>query len=248
MKARPTEQIVTLIAIALTFASGAMDVASFTRLGNVFSSVMTGNIVLFGLAIARGSPSLAGHTAVSAAGYVAGVAGGTLISYRFRPTGTGKPDDHGNRAGAVPGHVTWALAAELIMLAGFTVGWEISGASPAGWAQFCLLATAAAAMGVQASAVRDMGLTDVSTTYLTGTLTGLVSSLVRPDSDTPHGVRRFGVLGGLALGAILSGLLIATAADAVPALPLAALIFTLVLASGSRSHPRRGRAAPPPCA
>jgi len=248
MKARPTEQIVTLTAIALTFASGAMDVASFTRLGNVFSSVMTGNIVLFGLAIARGSLSLAGHTAVSAAGYVAGVAGGTLISYRFRPTGTGKPDDHGNRAGAVPGHVTWALAAELIMLAGFTVGWEISGASPAGWAQFCLLATAAAAMGVQASAVRDMGLTDVSTTYLTGTLTGLVSSLVRPDSDTPHGVRRFGVLGGLALGAILSGLLIATAADAVPALPLAALIFTLVLASGSRSHPRRGRAAPPPCA
>ena len=35
-------------------------------------------------------------------------------------------------------------------------------------------------MGVQASAVNEMGLTNVSTTFLTGTLTGLVSSLVSP--------------------------------------------------------------------
>jgi uncharacterized membrane protein YoaK (UPF0700 family) len=84
-------------------------------------------------------------------------------------------------------------------------------------------------MGVQASAVNEMGLTHVSTTFLTGTLTGLVSSLARPGQDTPHGRRRFGVLIGLAAGAGLSGLLMATAADVVPALPLAALITTLVL-------------------
>ncbi len=103
----------------------------------------------------------------------------------------------------------WALVAELILLAGFTAGWEISGARPAGWVQFCVLATAAAAMGVQSSTVRSMGLSEVSTTYLTGTLTGLVSSLVSPGQDTPHGLRRFGVLIGLAAGASLSGLLVA---------------------------------------
>jgi uncharacterized membrane protein YoaK (UPF0700 family) len=86
-------------------------------------------------------------------------------------------------------------------------------------------------MGMQASAVKEMGLTDVSTTFLTGTLTALVSSLVSPGQDTPHGARRFGVLIGLAVGAGLCGLLLATAADGVPALPLAALIATLVLAS-----------------
>ena len=43
----------TLIAIALTFGSGATDVASFTRLGGVFTSVMTGNIVFFGLAVSK---------------------------------------------------------------------------------------------------------------------------------------------------------------------------------------------------
>jgi uncharacterized membrane protein YoaK (UPF0700 family) len=86
-------------------------------------------------------------------------------------------------------------------------------------------------MGLQSSAVRDMGLSDVSTTYLTGTLTGLVSSLVSPGQDTPHGLRRFGVLIGLAVGASLCGLLVAIAADGVPALPLAAIITTLVLAA-----------------
>jgi len=74
MNTRPREQTLTLIAIALTFGSGAADVASFTRLGFVFTSVMTGNIVLLGLAVARGSLTLASHTVVSIGGYIVGVA------------------------------------------------------------------------------------------------------------------------------------------------------------------------------
>jgi uncharacterized membrane protein YoaK (UPF0700 family) len=222
------QQILTLMAIALTFASGAADVASFTRLGDVFTSVMTGNIVLWGLAAARGSLTLASHTAVSIAGYIAGVAGGTWIAHGVKHAEAG-PDT--NRADVLPTHVIWVLLAELTLLAGFAVGWEVSGAAPAGWAQFGLLATLAAAMGIQSSAVKDMGLTEVSTTYLTGTLTGLVSSLVSPGQDTPHGLRRFGVLIGLVAGASLCGLLVATAADGVPALPLAALITTIAAAT-----------------
>ena len=228
MNTRPRQQILTLIAIALTFGSGATDVASFTRLGGVFTSVMTGNIVLGGLAVAQRSLSLASHTAVSIAGYIVGVAGGTWIAHGFKMA---TPPDEEGRASVLPAHVNWTLLAELILLAGLTVGWEVTGASPAGWAQFCLLAVTAAAMGVQASAVKEMGLTDVSTTFLTGTLTGLVSSLVSPGQDTPHGPRRFGVLIGLAAGAGLCGMLVAIAPDSVPALPLAALITTLILAA-----------------
>jgi len=257
MDDRPQQRILTLIAIALTFASGATDVASYTRLGNVFTSVMTGNIVLLGLAVARHSLTLASHTLVSIAGYITGVAGGTWIAHGFRVAGAaagsgaagsgaagaaakggawvmgGAAADEG-RASGLPGHVGWALLAELILLCGLTVGWEIDGASPAGWAQFCLLAVAAAAMGVQSSTVKYMGLSEVSTTYLTGTLTGLVSSLLSPKQPTQHRARRFGVLIGLATGAALSGLLIATAADAAPALPLAALATCLLLASAPR--------------
>jgi len=233
MKTRPTQQILTLIAIALTFGSGAADVASFTRLGDVFTSVMTGNIVLWGLAVARGSLTLASHTAVAIAGYIAGVAAGTWIARGAKEASAG-------REGVLPSHVTWVLLGELTLLAGFAVGWEVSGSSPAGWAQFGLLATLAAAMGVQSSAVNDMGLTQVSTTYLTGTLTGLVSSLVSRGQDTPHGLRRFGVLIGLVAGASLCGLFVATAADAVPVLPLAALVTTLVLATGPGGRNARG--------
>ncbi len=225
----------TLIAIALTFGSGATDVASFTRLGGVFTSVMTGNIVLWGLSAAQRSVSLASHTAVSIAGYIAGVAGGTWVAHGFKASASasaaGGAGAGAGRDSMLPGHVNWALFAELILLAGLTAGWEITGARPAGWEEFVLLAVTAAAMGVQASAVNEMGLTHVSTTFLTGTLTALVSSLASPGKETQQGGRRFGVLIGLAAGAGLCGLLVATAADVVPALPLAALITTLVLAS-----------------
>src|SRR5271165_6481045 len=232
MSTWPRQRVLTLIAIALTFASGAADVTSFTRLGNVFTSVMTGNIVLWGLAVARGSLTLASHTAVAVGGYIAGVAVGTWVARGFK-------EDEPSQDAVLPSHVIWVLLAELTLLAGFAAGWEVSGASPAGWAQFSLLATLAAAMGVQSSAVNDMGLTQVSTTYLTGTLTGLVSSLVSPGQDTPHGGRRFGVLIGLVAGASLCGLFVATAADVVPALPLAALVATLVLATGPGWRPAR---------
>jgi len=245
MNTRPRQQILTVIAIALTFGSGAADVASFTRLGGVFTSVMTGNIVLWGLAAARGSLTLASHTAVSIAGYIAGVAGGAWIAHGVKAApevkGTVSASASADDEGALPGSVLWVLLAQLTLLAGFTVGWEVTGASPAGWAQFGLLATLAAAMGLQSSAVNNMGLTEVSTTYLTGTLTGLVSSLASPGQDTPHGLRRFGVLIGLVAGASLCGLLVATAADGVPALPLAALVTTIAAANGLgwRPPPRR---------
>ncbi len=137
----------------------------------------------------------------------------------------------GDGRGGGRAHVTWALLAELTLLGGFAVGWEVTGGRPGGWAQFCLLAAGAAGMGVQSSAVKHMGLTEVSTTYLTGTLTGLVSSLVSPGPPAQDRWRRLGVLLGLAAGASLTGLLVATAPDGVPALPLAALITCVVLAT-----------------
>jgi uncharacterized membrane protein YoaK (UPF0700 family) len=233
MNTWPRQQIMTVIAIALTFGSGAMDVASFTRLGDVFTSVMTGNIVLWGLAAASRSVSLASHTAVSIAGYITGVMLGTWVAHGFK-----SHEEHQQRV--LSDHVLWALLTELVLLAGFTGGWEATGARPSGWEQFCLLAVAASAMGVQSSSVRDMGIADVSTTYLTGTLTGLVSSLASPGKDTPHGVRRFGVLFGLLAGALLSGLLLATGADGVPVLPLAALLLALLLGTRPRDAEDRG--------
>lgn len=220
----------TVIAVLLTFASGASDVASFTRLGNVFTSVMTGNMIIFGLSLARGSVSLAAHTAAAFAGYVAGVAVCTRLAWyhsRRRPP---------TPAAAVPGdtwppHITLTLLVEMTLFAGVVAGWELTGSNPAGTAQYVILVVAACAMGIQSAAVNQMGLGNVSTTFLTGTLTGLVSALVRPDGKSA-GLRRPGVLLGLVIGAILAGLLLANAPAVVPLLPLAAVTAAALLGSG----------------
>lgn len=235
MPARPTARTMTVIAVLLTFASGASDVASFTRLGNVFTSVMTGNITVFGLSLARGSVSLAAHTAVAFAGYVAGVVVGTRIGWHFagkRSQGAAVQAPGGHW----PAHMTLTLLVEVALFGGVIVGWELTGSHPAGAAQFIILAAAACGMGIQSAAVNQMGLGNVSTTFLTGTLTGLVSALVRPDTG-PAGRRRPGVLLGLLAGAVLAGVFLANVPAVVPVLPFAAIIAAVV--AGSRAS--RGR-------
>jgi uncharacterized membrane protein YoaK (UPF0700 family) len=241
------DQLLTLIAIALTFGSGATDVGAFTRLGGVFTSVMTGNIVFFGLAAAERSVSLATHTTVAIAGYIAGVAVATWVLHGAATRGErsaveaevanadtdtdtdAAADAELDRAAVLPRYVSWALFAEIVLLAGAAIGWEITGARPLGWAQFVLLAVTAAAMGMQSATVNEMGFSNFSTTFLTGTLTWLVSSAARPGGDPSGGLRRLSALIALALGAGLSGLLVANAARVVPVLALIAIVAALVL-------------------
>jgi uncharacterized membrane protein YoaK (UPF0700 family) len=223
----PPAQVITIVAVFLTFASGASDVTALTRLGNVFTSVMTGNMTVFGLSLARQSVSLGAHTATAVGGYIVGVAAATVIG-RHRAErdsgtaagkpGSGKPASGRQAGGEWPPRMTLTLAIELLLLAGVLTGWELSGSHPAGTAQYVILAAAACAMGLQSAAVNRMGLGNVSTTYLTGTLTGLVSSIFRPEEKV--GWRRPAILAGLVAGAVLAGLLLAAAGWAVPLLPI----------------------------
>jgi uncharacterized membrane protein YoaK (UPF0700 family) len=220
----------TVIAVLLTFASGASDVASFTRLGNVFTSVMTGNMTVFGLALARGSAPLAAHTGVAFAGYVTGVVAGTRIAvHRDDRSADGRAAGAGGE-GDWPPRTTLALLTELALLAGVLTGWELTGSQPVGAAQFVILVLAACAMGIQSATVNHIGLSGVSTTFLTGTLTGLVSAIVRRDGKV--GLRRPTVLGGLVLGAVLAGILGGTAPAGVPLLPLFGVAAAVTLGSG----------------
>jgi uncharacterized membrane protein YoaK (UPF0700 family) len=204
-----------------------MDVASFTRLGNVFASVMTGNIVLLGLSLARGSVSQASHTATAVAGYVIGVAVGTRVAWFHARRVPSSSDDSDS---PWPPHVTMAFLIEFLLLAIVTVFWEATGGHPSGLTQFVMLVMAACAMGIQSAAVTDMGLKEVSTTFLTGTLTALIRSLAAPGGPKA-GLRRPGVLFGLVGGALLSGLFVAYVPDLMPALPLGAIVTVIVLGS-----------------
>jgi uncharacterized membrane protein YoaK (UPF0700 family) len=228
---RPPERALTAIAILLTFASGASDVASFTRLGGVFTSVMTGNMAVFGLSLARASASLAAHTVAAVAGYVLGVALGTQIAWHHTARRNSSLSKEKIAGEDWPPHILLTLLTEFVLFVGVVVGWEVTGTQPAGAAQFVILILAACAMGVQSAAVNQMGLGNVSTTYLTGTLTGLVTAVARPDGRRA-GLRRPGVLLGLLLGAVLAGVFVANVAAVVPFLPLLAVGTAAALESG----------------
>jgi uncharacterized membrane protein YoaK (UPF0700 family) len=203
------------LVVLLTLTTGAVDVTSFLALGNVFSSVVTGDMVLLGAAAGTGRPELAVHSGVALAGYMAGVLAGAPLADRW----------HHHATGAWPPSVTVSLAVELVILVAFTVGWELAGTHPSGGGQLALVAVLAAAMGLQAAAVRRLG--QMSTTYLTSTLTALVAGLVT--GSKPDGMARsLGVLATLILGAIAASVLLKEARAWVPLVILVPLGLVIV--------------------
>jgi uncharacterized membrane protein YoaK (UPF0700 family) len=200
--------------VLLTLTTGAVDASCFLHLGNVFSSVITGNLVLLGLSTATLSASLAIHSGVALAGYSAGVLAGTPIAAR-RATGQGP----------WPPSVTVTLMAEFVVLAVFSAGWEAAGSHPGSTTQLLLIAGLAGAMGIQSAAVRQLG--GMSTTYLTGTLTAVVADLVTRNRQ-PGLARSIGVLVAIVSGAAVGGLVTEHAPAWQPAViltPLAVVVL-----------------------
>jgi len=211
------------LVVVLALTTGAVDAATYLRLGKVFSSVITGNLALLGISAGQRSAGLAVNAGLALAGYGLGVlAGGALA---------GTPEDD---QPAWPRPVTVTLAAELLLLAAFSGGWLVAGGHPSGSPRLALLAAAAAGMGMQAAAVRRLG--RMSTTYLTSTLTGLLEALAirRWPAEWQ---RSTGVLAAFAVGAVLGGLAALWAPAAVPAavlVPLAAVVACSLPAAAAR--------------
>jgi uncharacterized membrane protein YoaK (UPF0700 family) len=195
------------LVVLLTLTTGAVDAATFLGLGTVFSSVITGNMVLLGIAAGTGRAALALHSGVALIGYSAGV----MLGAPFASRRSGSPP-------AWPRGVTITLALEVVVLLGFTAGWEITGTHPTGSAQVLLVIVLAAAMGMQSTAVRQLG--QMSSTYLTSTLTGLLAGLATR-TKVDGAWRSVGVLVAIVIGAVAGSLVIKNA----PAwLPLVILI------------------------
>lgn len=218
--------------VLLTLTTGAVDASCFLHLGNVFSSVITGNLVLLGVAAATQSASLAIHSGVALAGYSAGVLIGAPIATRRARGGE-----------TWPLSVSVTLVAEFCVLAAFSVGWELTGGRPGSTAQVLLIAALAVAMGIQSAAVRQLG--GMSTTYLTGTLTAVVTELVTRDRG-PGFARSVGVLAAIVSGAVVGGLVAEHAPAWLPAAimtPLAVVVIASVTfeMTDTRAGPRPDR-------
>lgn len=199
------------LVVVLAIASGATDALGFLALGNAFTSVMTGNMVLFGVAAAHGDGSEMLLTAVAIGAFVAGAALGARIA------GTAAPGDP-----VWPRAVTVALVVELVLFAGVSIAWWGFGAEPPRAAFLPMLAAAAAALGLQSSAIQRFGVSGLSTTYLTGTLTTVVIRLV-----SGHGVRAVRHSALILLGLVVGAAAMAGLLASVPMLAPVLLVGTV---------------------
>jgi uncharacterized membrane protein YoaK (UPF0700 family) len=209
--------------IALTASTASLDVTAFLRLGGVFASVMTSNLVFVGIAVVKTEAAFGARCAVAILSYVVGVGVGSAIA---------PPSGQENRLGTRP--LSLLLTGELAILVGYTIWWMIIGGHPQGWTQLVLLGAVACTMGGQSAATRQLGNPDASTTYLTGTLTSLVSSVAARQRPDPEAVA---VILALVAGAAAGVGLLEAAPITVPLLALAGVGTTVVVSwrIGSRT-------------
>lgn len=215
-----------LLIVLLAINSGAIDAIGFIALGGAFSSVMTGNMVLIGISAAHADGALARTAVLSLVCFIVGCAVGARIAGKAR-TGDG----------IWPAPIRQALIVELLLVIGVLVGWELTGPDRSGAAPLAMLGANALALGVQSSAMQRFGVAGLSTTYLTGTLTTVVSRLALREP-----VRRVGpsaaILAGLIVGAFLGALLAIHANAWAPVLPLvlvaAAVTVPILVWKGAR--------------
>jgi uncharacterized membrane protein YoaK (UPF0700 family) len=170
--------------LLLTWTAGCLDALSFLGLGHIFVANMTGNTVLFGLAIAQGDWLEMLRSLISMLGFSLGALGGTLLVER----------NYEQNGGRWLPQVLLALGIEAALLLVFALGWPLVNARrtihPVA---DVLLALSALAMGQQSAIALSLDVPGVSTTYITGTITTLMASLGRRlfvDTQKPRAAAR----------------------------------------------------------
>jgi len=214
----PTVRRRHLLLVVLAGTSGALDAFGFLALGGVFASVMTGNLVLLGLGAGTRTGSLVAHAAVAVGAYATGVLVGA-----WTMRGHGPSDGAG-----WSGRLQSLVALELLLVGAVAIAWPLVPHRASTGTQLALVATAAGAMGVQSAAVRVATGNGLSTTYLTGTLTGVAMAVVGGQRlrDEWEGLS---VLGAALLGAAVVGTVVTGWSSAAPLIPLALLVGALLV-------------------
>ncbi len=203
--------------LILAASAGSADAWSYFGFGHAFVANMTGNTVLLGLAVFQPHGDLL-HPLISLGGYSAGTMIGSLLTAKVQP-------------GMVwPKAISWTLMLEALLILAAEAGWigihlHISHAP----SLELLLATVALAIGMQSSAMVQLKIPGIVTTYITGTWTTMLSGLVRltrqqqaPDQEVAFEKRlamQAAVLSVYFLSAVLTGWLFRHLPLAVGVLP-----------------------------
>jgi uncharacterized membrane protein YoaK (UPF0700 family) len=203
----------------LALGAGAVDAISFFGLGRVFTANMTGNIVLLGLAVGQAAGAEVARSATALVVFSIGLFGAARLARRT------------DASTWWTRRMTVALAVEALVQAAFLAGWLASSAHPGAGLRLALVATSALAMGIQSGAVLALRIRGISTTFVTGTMAGVLRDLASGEGWSPDRVRRALVVVSILVGAALAAVLLVHARRFAPLLPLAitvAVVFRAV--------------------
>lgn len=179
--------------LVLTMTTGVIDAACYLGLGRVFAANMTGNVVLlgFGIAGSTGLPVVA--PLVSLGAFLLGaVVGGRM--------GAGLPPKEA--------HLSRAMLTEVGLIALATLIAIVFDITPDRFSGDLIIALLAFAMGLRNATVRRLKITDLSTTVLTMTLTGLAADSRLAGGKGEGNWRRGAAVWSMLIGAVIGALLV----------------------------------------
>jgi uncharacterized membrane protein YoaK (UPF0700 family) len=211
----PTSVDLGLALLALT--SGGSDAISVLTLGKVFTSAMTGNTALLGIAISQGRiwDALLGFSALT--GFVAGVATAAGVSEYCSDLSLARV-------------LRPLFALEAVYLGCFALVWTLARHPAESGSVFGLVVLSAAAMGIQSAVARRINAPGINTIVFTSTLVSIVTSITgavvrraRPLVGFATG-REIGIFVTYAIGAVVAGVLTEHEYAWVAFLPLLSLV------------------------
>jgi uncharacterized membrane protein YoaK (UPF0700 family) len=194
--ARSVRHPLTRALLALTFTTGLIDAVSYLGLGRVFTANMTGNVVLlgFGIAGSGGLPVLA--PIISLVAFLIGAGVGGVLAKRLL-------ERH-------PEHLGVALSIEASLIAIAAIIAAAAAIRERAFSGDLLIALLALAMGVRNATIRRIGVPDLTTTVLTGTLTALGADSPLTGGTGRGLTRRVATVLAMLIGAIAGALLLKT--------------------------------------
>jgi uncharacterized membrane protein YoaK (UPF0700 family) len=219
-RTRSAEGVLPPLMILLTIVTGIVDAVAYLKLGHVFVANMTGNVVFLGFT-AAGAPGLSvvGSLLALACFLPGGVAAGRLAARlgddRLRQL----------RAATAVQVILCTTAIPVAALAGDDLGAA---------SRYTLIVLLALAMGVQNATARRLAVTDLTTTVLTLTLTGIAADSRLGGGSGAKTARRVLSVAAMLLGAIIGALLLLQVAPVAP-LGLAAAILVVVCGAAHRA-------------
>jgi uncharacterized membrane protein YoaK (UPF0700 family) len=174
--------------LTLTVVTGLIDAVSYLRLGRVFVANMTGNVVFLGFSVQPHSGLSPVASLVAIGGFVVGSFGGGRLAIA-----------RSHRTARWLGVALGTEATVIATVAALTSTGALPAHSHGSWATIAALA---AALGLQNSTVRHLGVADLTTTVLTLSLTGLAADgHWRSRPARRRAASLLAMLGGAAAGA-----------------------------------------------